>query len=129
MLWCGAAALSPSAAIGVISFWATGYAFGFGGSNPFIGYRYFFLGGLPNELYIDFFLQYVFASTAVTIISGALAERTNIWAYVAFSYLVLGIVYPTSAHWVWGEGGWLHDLNYFVCSRHFSITVSSPSNY
>jgi Amt family ammonium transporter len=50
--------------------------------------------------------QVVFAGTAATIVSGAMAERTKFKAYLAYSALISGIVYPISGHWIWG-GGWL----------------------
>ncbi len=59
----------------------------------------------------DWFFQMVFAATAATIVSGALSERTRITAYMAYSFLLSGIVYPLSGHWVWG-GGWLAGLGF-----------------
>lgn len=101
------------AAIGVIMFFVCGYAFAYGDkSNLFLGYEYFFLAHLPDKRYVDFFFQFVFANTSVTIISGALAERTNIWAYVGFSCLMLGFIYPVAAHWVFTDEGWLAELHF-----------------
>lgn len=106
---------TDDAAIGVLMFFACGYAFAYGdNSNFFLGYEYFFLAHLPDSRYVDFFFQFVFANTSVTIISGALAERTNIWAYVAFSCLMLGFIYPVAAHWVFTDEGWLAQLNFVV---------------
>lgn len=59
----------------------------------------------------DWFFQMVFAATAATIVSGAMSERTRITAYMAYSFLLSGIVYPLSGHWVWG-GGWLSNLGF-----------------
>ncbi len=59
----------------------------------------------------DWFFQMVFAATAATIVSGAMSERTRITAYMAYSFLLSGIVYPLSGHWVWG-GGWLANLGF-----------------
>ncbi len=59
----------------------------------------------------DWFFQMVFAATAATIVSGAMSERTRITAYMAYSFLLSGIVYPLSGHWVWG-GGWLASMGF-----------------
>jgi len=55
--------------------------------------------------------QTVFAATAATIVSGAMAERTKFKAYIIYSIVISAIVYPISGHWVWG-GGWLAELGY-----------------
>lgn len=54
--------------------------------------------------------QIGFAIATASIISGAVAERMRFSAYVVIVVLVCGVVYPTSAHWVWGSGGWLANL-------------------
>jgi Amt family ammonium transporter len=59
--------------------------------------------------YALWFFQMVFAATAATIVSGAMAERTKVPAYLAYSFLVSAIIYPLYGHWVWG-GGWLSSL-------------------
>jgi Amt family ammonium transporter len=53
--------------------------------------------------------QTVFAATAATIVSGAVAERTHFSAYLIFSAVITAVIYPISGHWVWG-GGWLSNL-------------------
>ena len=54
--------------------------------------------------------QFSFAATSATIVSGSLAERTQLPAYLGFSILMTGFIYPTVVGWVWG-GGWLGDVN------------------
>lgn len=53
----------------------------------------------------------VFCATAATIVSGAMAERTNFLAYCIYSFVISLIVYPISGHWIWG-GGWLSQLGF-----------------
>ncbi|MGO2132460.1 MAG: ammonium transporter [Halomonas sp.] len=60
----------------------------------------------------DFFFQVVFVATAMSIVSGAVAERMKLWAFLAFSVVMTGLIYPVSGYWTWG-GGWLSELGYF----------------
>lgn len=116
--------------IGGLAFWAFGFAFMFGGSafssgldigNPFIGLSGFMLGGDAYDVTTMelWFFQMVFAATAATIVSGAVAERTKTTAYLAYSFLISAIVYPIYGHWVWG-GGWLSTLPFGVGARDFA---------
>ena len=108
------------ALIGVIAFWACGYALAFGGDSTWIGFEKFFLSGqAPFQLGSSgygnlttstfFFFQVVFAATAVTIASGAMAERTRFPAYLAFSAAMTAFIYPVVVHWTWG-GGLIADI-------------------
>ena len=63
--------------------------------------------GIP--LWAKFFFQLVFAGTAATIVSGAVAERIKFGAFFLFSFVMVGIIYPIAGHWIWG-GGWLAKL-------------------
>ena len=107
------------AIVGILAFFATGWAFAFGESGGwFIGTSNFFLqdldlaaipeGGLSPAT--SFFFQAVFAATAVTIASGAMAERTKFWSYVIFSAIMCAFIYPVIVHWTWG-GGLIADIN------------------
>ncbi len=106
--------------IAALSFWAFGFALTFGGSaaasgltegNSIIGFSGFFLGGAAeaNDTAMLWIFQMVFAGTAATIVAGAMAERTQINAYLAYSFIVGAIIYPIYGHWVWG-GGWLSEI-------------------
>ncbi len=53
----------------------------------------------------------VFCATAATIVSGAMAERTNFLAYCVYSFIISLLIYPISGHWIWG-GGWLSQLGF-----------------
>ena len=95
-------------AIAAIIFWVCGYAWAFGeDSNFFLGYKNFFLINLPSNLYPHYFFHFVFAATAATIVSGAMAERTRFTAYFVYSFVLTGFVYPIVVHWTWNEKGWL----------------------
>ncbi|MFO8152834.1 ammonium transporter [Thioalkalivibrio sp.] len=59
----------------------------------------------------DFFFQVVFVATAMSIISGAVAERMKLWAFLAFAVVMTGFIYPIQGFWSWG-GGFLSDLGY-----------------
>jgi ammonium transporter, Amt family len=59
-----------------------------------------------------FFFQLVFAGTAATIVSGAVAERIKFASFLIFSLLLVGVAYPITGHWIWG-GGWLYKLGFF----------------
>jgi Amt family ammonium transporter len=106
------------AVIGILAFFATGYAFAFGGSDTWIGTEAFFLSGQDMLIPADgglsvattFFFQAVFAATAVTIASGAMAERTKFSAYLIFSAIMCAFIYPVVVHWTWG-GGLIADIN------------------
>jgi Amt family ammonium transporter len=63
--------------------------------------------GVP--LWAKFFFQLVFAGTAATIVSGAVAERVKFGAFYLFSVAMVAIIYPVVGHWIWG-GGWLAKL-------------------
>jgi Amt family ammonium transporter len=60
----------------------------------------------------DFLFQGMFAATAATIVSGAIAERVKLSAYMVFTVFYVGLVYPFLGSWKWG-GGWLNDMNFY----------------
>lgn len=98
--------------IGTLGFWILGFGLMFGESNGFIGKVDFFSmnsydKGVPDMAFLIF--QTVFAATAATIVSGAMAERTKFNAYLIFSAVISLIIYPVSGHWTWG-GGWLSQM-------------------
>lgn len=120
-------------AIASVSFWFIGWGLMFGNGNPFMGLEgLFFAGGADNspamgEAYkgaytalnwtgvphwAKFFFQLVFAGTAATIVSGAVAERIKFHAFIIFSFVLVAIMYPITGHWIWG-GGFLASLGMF----------------
>ncbi|KAI6208492.1 Ammonium transporter [Aphelenchoides besseyi] len=96
--------------VAIISYWAIGWALAYGHNpigflNPFMGGSQFFLIGMVD--YPKFFFQFVFAATAATIVSGAVAERTRFLAYIAYCLYISSVVYPILVHWGWSEHGWM----------------------
>ncbi|MGA7279862.1 MAG: ammonium transporter [Desulfocapsaceae bacterium] len=59
----------------------------------------------------DFFFQVVFVATAMSIVSGAVAERMKLWAFIAFCVVLTGFIYPVQGYWKWG-GGFLDALGF-----------------
>ena len=79
------------AVLGAIAYWLFGYAFAFGAEgNGFIGHKYFALADIPVDKYSNWFFHFVFAATAATIVSGAMAERTEFKAYLMYSVFLTG---------------------------------------
>lgn len=100
---------------GGITYWAFGFGLSFGsdpGTNPFVGVGCFLLDAADSKMgyiYAVFIFQLSFATTSTTIVSGAMAERTRLQAYVIFS-MFNTIVYSIPAHWIWATGGFLEQL-------------------
>lgn len=98
--------------IGVLSYWFLGYGFAYGperlligdSATSFIGSGDFLGRGRPLSLW---FFQMVFAATAATIVSGAVAGRIKLTAYFVVATVLTAFVYPVVSHWVWQVGGWL----------------------
>ncbi len=59
----------------------------------------------------DFFFQVVFVATAMSIVSGAVAERMKLWSFLAFAVVLTGFIYPVEGYWKWG-GGFLDSLGF-----------------
>lgn len=95
---------------GIVYFFA-GYAIMFGDSmNGMIGFSGFALRGVEDIAFFVF--QAMFVATCATIISGAVAERTNIFAYIAMVVVMTLFIYPIVGHWVWQGDGWLTSLGF-----------------
>ncbi|HPB81745.1 MAG TPA: ammonium transporter [Spirochaetota bacterium] len=105
-------------AVGSIAFFVIGYGIMFGADAAgLFGTDKFFLSSAspanPDGLWqFAFWLfQVVFAATAATIVSGAMAERTKFVSYLIYSLLISAVIYPISGHWIWG-GGWLSTMGF-----------------
>jgi Amt family ammonium transporter len=98
---------------GIIFFWIIGFGLMFGtDSLGIIGHDSFLIDGSNLEENGIFFFQAMFAATAITIISGAVAERIKFNAYIVVSIVVSGLIYPIFGHWAWNENGWLKQLGF-----------------
>ncbi|MFZ2455832.1 MAG: ammonium transporter [Candidatus Altiarchaeia archaeon] len=102
-------------AMGSIAYFLVGFGIMFGAGNAFFGSGFFMLDGFTPEAiwpgltipsFAFWMFQIVFAATAATIVSGAMAERVKFMSYIAYSFLISLIIYPIVGHWIWG-GGWL----------------------
>ncbi|MHB1136100.1 MAG: ammonium transporter [Coriobacteriia bacterium] len=120
-------------AVSTIAFLVIGWGLMYGDGNGFVGLKgLFMIGGADNSpatgdayqgvysamgwagvpLMAKFFFQLVFAGTAATIVSGAVAERIKYVSFIVFSFVLVAFVYPTVGHWIWG-GGWLASLGFW----------------
>ena len=66
-------------------------------------------GSVDHSRLSDFFFQVVFVATAMSIVSGAVAERMRLWSFFIFAAVLTGLIYPVQGFWKWG-GGWLEQL-------------------
>ena len=94
--------------MGILAWWALGYSLAYGThGTEYSGNDFYFLKDAPMENYPMFFFQWTFAATATTIVSGAMAGRTHVVGYLAYSIVLTGWVYPTIVHWTWSDDAWL----------------------
>ncbi len=117
-------------AISSLAFYIVGWGLMFGDGSPYVGLQgLWFASGSDNSpatgdayqgvysainwtgvpFWAKFFFQLVFAGTAATIVSGAVAERIKFSSFIVFSFIMVGVIYPVIGHWIWG-GGWLQKL-------------------
>ncbi|WP_419765406.1 MAG: ammonium transporter [Arcobacter sp.] len=98
---------------GIIFFWLIGFGLMFGtDSFGLFGTDRFLINGLNLEENAIFFFQAMFAATAITIISGAVAERIKFNGYIIVAIIVSALIYPIFGHWAWNENGWLKELGF-----------------
>lgn len=76
--------------------------------STFIGHQ---AEGADHALESDFFFQVVFVATAMSIVSGAVAERMKLWAFLVFAVILTGFIYPVEGFWTWG-GGFVSKLGF-----------------
>jgi len=113
-------------AIACIMYMLMGYSIMYGASDSSIIPDFGFLIGAENtkdavlaggddapyySKLSDFFFQVVFVATAMSIVSGAVAERMKLWSFLAFAVVMTGFIYPVQGYWKWG-GGFLDQLGF-----------------
>lgn len=105
--------------VGTLAFFLVGFGLMFGETNGFFGTTLFGLSGVEpgtdwNWTFLIF--QTVFAATAATIVSGAMAERTKFVSYLVYSFFISLLIYPIFGSWAWGGlldgGGWLEKMGF-----------------
>lgn len=99
-------------AFGGLAFYIVGFGIAYGASNGWFAFDTGItdadLGlGLTVSNKLFWFIQLGFAIAAISIVSGAVAERMKVWAYAIFVVIFCGIMYPLAANWVWNPNGWL----------------------
>ena len=118
-------------AIAGLTYYIVGYNLMYTDVSGFIGSLNWFYGPSADEIALlggdaaaaaavvdngyavtsDWFFQMVFVATTASIVSGALAERVNLWAFFAFTAVLTTIIYPIVGAWTWGEG-WLYEMGF-----------------
>lgn len=99
-------------AFGGLAFYLFGFGIAYGASNGWFAFDMGISNGdlglglnISNKLF--WFIQLGFAIAAISIVSGAVAERMKIWAYALYVVLFCALLYPLAANWVWNPDGWL----------------------
>ena len=94
--------------VGSLTYWLVGYSLMYGDTTN----GWFFWGGLFQGEGADLFFQTMFAATAATIVSGAIAGRTKFETYAIFTLVMTAVIYPIAGGWQWQGSGWLTDLGF-----------------
>jgi len=103
--FCGFNIMYPGSFNGILGFGGFGLSVPAGAAG-LIGYA-----GGNYTYFTDFIFQAMFAATAATIVSGAVAERIKLSSFLIFSAIYVALIYPIAGSWTWGAG-WLGDKNF-----------------
>ncbi|PNE03487.1 ammonium transporter [Alcanivorax sp. MD8A] len=99
--------------VGTLVFWAIGYGLMFGTSSTgWFGEDGFMLSQADSTTWAMLLFQIMFAATAATIASGAMAERTRYVGYLCGAVVITGVIYPLYGNWAWNSNGWLAELGF-----------------
>ena len=99
--------------ISVLGFWAVGYGIMYGlSANNVIGTTKFFVQNESIEEGSWFIYQAAFCGAALTIVSGAVAERLKFSIYLVVTTIGVIFIYPIIGHWVWNDAGWLKNIGF-----------------
>ncbi|MFB0938300.1 MAG: ammonium transporter, partial [Urechidicola sp.] len=94
--------------VGSLTYWLVGYSLMYGDTSN----GWFFWSGLMQGEGADLFFQTMFAATAATIVSGAIAGRTKYSTYAIFTIVMTALIYPIAGGWQWQGSGWLTELGF-----------------
>ena len=107
--------------VGSLTYWLVGYSLMYGATEN----GWLFWSGLVQGDGADLFFQTMFAATAATIVSGAIAGRTKYSTYAIFTVVMTALIYPIAGGWEW-NGGWLNDVDgYFFKVEFIDFAGSS----
>lgn len=98
--------------LGSLIFFLVGYGLMYSADYGGFSLASLALINITDNQYIDFFFQTMFAASAVTICSGAMAERCRFPAYLLAACLIMGVIFPIFAGWVWSDNGWLNKMGF-----------------
>tara|TARA_Y100000385_G_scaffold33007_2_gene30976 strand:+ start:5116 stop:6390 length:1275 start_codon:yes stop_codon:yes gene_type:complete len=94
--------------VGSLTYWFVGYSLMYGDTSN----GWFFWSGLIQGDGADLFFQTMFAATAATIVSGAIAGRTKYSTYAIFTIVMTALIYPIAGGWQWQGSGWLTEAGF-----------------
>ena len=100
--------------VGSLTYWLVGYSLMYGATEN----GWLFWSGLVQGDGADLFFQTMFAATAATIVSGAIAGRTKYSTYAIFTVVMTAFIYPIAGGWEW-NGGWLNDVDGYFFNVEF----------
>jgi len=100
--------------LGTIGFWVFGFGIMFGtNSSGWLGTSEFFASYTSSSDTLNLLYQMMFAATAATILSGAVAERFSFLPYISGAFIITSLVYPVFGSWAWNDNGWLANLGFY----------------